>query len=64
MNNEDALIPRILHLRQVEQLSERQIAEALGIGRKLIRKILNGSGSAKPIPKKLILDEYIQLIAY
>jgi transposase len=64
MNNEEALIQRILHMRQVEQLSERQIAAALGIGRKLVRRILNGSGSAKPIPKKSILDEYIQLIAH
>jgi len=63
MNNE-SLIQRVLHLHQVEQLSQRQIAEKLNIGRKRVRRILIGSGSAKPIPKKSILDEYIQLIAH
>lgn len=62
--NEESLIQRVLHLRQVEKLSQRQIAEKLNIGRKRVRRILNGSGSAKPIPKKSILDEYIQLVAH
>jgi len=62
--NEESLIQRVLHLRQVEQLSERQIAKALLIGRKRVRRILkNSSGSAPSIPKKSILDEYAQLIS-
>ena len=61
---DESLIQRVLHLRQVEKLSQRQIAEKLHIGRKCIRRILNGSGAAKPIPKKSILDDYVHLIAH
>ena len=60
----ESLIQRVLHLRQVEKLSQRQIAEKLHIGRKRVRRILNGSGAAKPIPKKSILDDYIHLISH
>lgn len=62
--NDESLIQRVLHLRQVEKLSQRQIAERLNIGRKRVRRILNGSGSAKVIAKKSILDEYVHLIAH
>jgi transposase len=62
--NEESLVQRVLHLRQVEKLSQRQIAEKLNIGRKRVRRILNGSGSAKPIPTESILDRYVQLIAH
>lgn len=60
----ESLIQRVLHLRQVEKLSQRQIAEKLNIGRKQVRRILGGSGSAKSMPKKSILDEYVHLIAH
>lgn len=62
--NEESLVQRALHLRKVEKLSQRQIAGALGIGRKRIRRILKGKGTAVPIPKASILDEYIHLIAH
>jgi transposase len=60
----ESLTQRVLHLKQVEKLSQRQIAEKLNIGRKRVRRILNGSSSAKPIPKKSILDEYVHLIVH
>lgn len=63
MQNE-SLIQRVQHLRQVEKLSQRQIAEKLNIGRKRVRRILNGSPAAKPIPRKSILDDYIHLISH
>ena len=63
MNNEE-LVQRVLHLRQVEKLSHRQIAVILGISRKRVRRILDGSGTAVSIPKESILDEYIQLISH
>jgi transposase len=62
--NEESLVQRVLHLRQVEHLSERQIAKVLLIGRKRVRRILNGDGSAHSIPKKTILDEYVNLIGH
>ena len=61
--NEESLIQRVLHLRKVEQLSERQIAKTLLIGRKRVNRILNGSDSAVLIQKKSILDEYVNLIS-
>lgn len=62
--NEESLVQRVLHLRQVEKLSQRQIAKSLGIGRKRVRRILNGSALAVSIPKVSILDEYNNLIAH
>ena len=62
--NEESLFQRVLHLRQVEKLSQRQIARSLGIGRKRVRRILKGYGEASAIPKKSILDEYSGLIAH
>jgi len=62
--DEESLIQRVLHLRQVEKLSGRQIAKTLKIGRKRINRILNGTGSAVSIPKASILDEYNHLIAH
>lgn len=52
--DEESLTQRVLQLRQVEQLSQRQIAEALGIGRKRIRRILKGTNSAKALPKMIL----------
>ncbi|MDP2913676.1 MAG: IS21 family transposase [Candidatus Omnitrophota bacterium] len=62
--SEESLTSRVLHLRQVEKLSQRQIAESLGIGRKRVRRILKGSDEARAIPKKSVLDEYNNLIAH
>jgi len=62
--NEESVVQRVLHLRQVEHLSQRQIAKTLGIGRHRVGRILKGAGSARPIPKKGILDEYTHLIAH
>ncbi len=62
--DKESLIQRVLHLRQVEKLSGRQIAKTLKIGRKRINRILNGTGSAVSIPKASILDEYNHLIAH
>ncbi len=62
--NEESLVQRVLHLRQVEKLSQRQIAESLGIGRKRVRRILEGADEARAIPKKSALDEYNNLIAH
>lgn len=62
--SEESLIQRALHLRKVEKLSQRQIAAALGIGRKRVRRILKGKAEAAAIPKASILDEYSRLIAH
>ena len=59
---EEALISRVLHLRQVEKLSQQQIADTLGIGRKKVRRMLKGHDCAKPIERKSILDKYVHLI--
>lgn len=60
--NDESLIQRVLHLRQVEKLSQRQIAQALGIGRKRVRRILAGPIQAASIPKVSILDGYDNLV--
>ena len=62
--SEESLVQRVLHLRQVEKLSQRQIAESLGIGRKRVRRILEKSDEAQAIPKKSVLDDYNNLIAH
>ena len=61
--SEESLIQRVLHLRQVEKLSGRQIAKTLGIDRKRVGRILKGTGLAQAMPKKSILDDYNGLIA-
>lgn len=62
--DEESLVQRVLHLRQVEKLSQRQIALALGIGRKRIRQILNEVNvTTKRIYKESILDKFTNLIA-
>lgn len=52
--NEESLIQQVLHLRQVEQLSERQIAKALLIGRKRVRGILKNSSGTAPVDSEKI----------
>ena len=61
--DEDTLVSRVLHLWQVEKLSQRQIAKALGIDRKKVRRIVKGTQPLKAIPKKGLLDQYLALIA-
>lgn len=60
--DEESVVQRVMHLARVEKLSQRQIAESLGIGRKRVGRILKGMNEAAPIPKKLILDEYGEII--
>jgi len=60
--DEEPLIQRVLHLRQVEKLSQEQIAQALGIGRKRVRRMLKGRDEPKAIVRKSILDQYMNLI--
>lgn len=62
--DEASLVQRALHLKEVEQLSQRQIAQTLGIGRKRLSRILQPNNSARPIPGKSILDEYIHLVTH
>jgi len=62
MDNE-SMVQRALHLRQVEKLSQRQIAEVLGISRKRVRRILDGPLDASSIPKISVLDGYDNLVA-
>lgn len=58
-----SLEKQVLQLREVERLSIRQIAKALGISRKRVSRILKGVG-AKPLSKALLLDPYRSLIAH
>lgn len=61
---DESLIQRVLHLRQVEKLSQQQIAQTLGIGRKRVRGMLKAvNGNPRRIEKKLLLDSYLGLIA-
>jgi transposase len=62
--NEESFIQRVLHLRQVEKLSHRQIAKSLGVSRQRVGRILKDTGSATPMLKKSILDEYNGLITH
>lgn len=63
MENE-SIEKRVLHLREVEKLSARQIAKCLGIGRRLVSRILKGN-QAPPVPRKpALLKSFLNLIAY
>jgi transposase len=61
--SEESLVQRVLHLRHVEKLSQRQISEFLGIGRKKVRRILDGPLDASSIPKVSVLDGYDNVVA-
>ena len=61
--DKETLEARVLHLREVERLSIRQIAHQLGIGRNTVRRIIKGGALARSPRKALILDPYRQLIA-
>lgn len=60
--DESALIGRVLHLRQVEGLSQRQIAKVLGVDRKRIGRILRNTPCVKAHARKSIIREYSNLI--
>ena len=62
MEDKDGLKQQVLHLRDVEKLSQQQIADKLGIGRKRVRRMLKGQDCAKPSARKSILDKYVNLI--
>lgn len=60
---DESLLQRVLHLRQVETLSHRQIAQALGIGRKRVRRMLKNTAKVEGrLVKKTLLDDYRNLI--
>ena len=62
MKNDDSITQQVLHLRQVEKLSGRQITKLLRIDGRRVYRIINGASSAKSIPKKCIIDDYHHLI--
>ena len=60
---DEPTIKKVLYLREIEQLSIRQIARALNISRKGISRILQNKGIAgKQIKKDSIIMPYINLI--
>lgn len=60
----ESILKRILHLREVEKLSLRQIGKELGIGRKRVSRILRQSDiSTKPLPRPRIIDPFRGLIS-
>jgi len=62
--NSESFLKRILHLREVEKLSLRQIGKELGIGRKRVSRILKQSDiSTKPLPRAKIIQPFIGLIS-
>ena len=61
--HKESVEAKVLHLREVEKLSIHQIARALGICRKRVRPIVNGSSVLSLPQKALMLDPYRQLIA-
>ena len=63
--DEESLVQRVLHLRQVEKLSGRQIAKLLKIGGRRVSRILNKEfNSARSIPAKSLIDSYRHLIVH
>ena len=61
--NQGSLEARVLHLSQVEKLSGRQIAKTLRIGRRRIKRILEGGGSAI-LFKPALLEPYRNVITH
>lgn len=59
----ESLESRVLHLREVEKLSQSQIAKLVGISRRQIRRILSGKPS-KPVVQALMLEPYRGLIRH
>ena len=64
MQDKDVISQQVLHLREVEKLTKRQIAMQLGIDRARVRRIIERSGEAVvPAIRKTNLDQYLALIA-
>lgn len=61
--DKEALEKKVLHLREVEKLSIRQIARELRMCRKRIRRILTGRAAVPVLKKPSLLEPYRQLIA-
>ena len=63
MKNDEEIIQQVLHLRDVEKLSIRQIARQMGIDRKRLRRILQRSQEdAVVLAKATNLDSFMSLI--
>ncbi len=60
---DDGIIQQVLHLREVEKLTQQQIADKLGIGRKRIRRMLKSlNGKPQPMARKSMIQSYLGLI--
>ncbi len=62
MRDDQGIVQQVLHLRDVEKLTLRQIARQLKIGRTRLSRILGTAPTAAPIGKKGILDPFMSLI--
>ena len=61
----ESIEKQVLHLRTVEKLTFRQIAQHLSIGRRHIRRILGGEGiTPGPLKRPSLLERYQNLIAH
>ncbi len=61
--DDESLRQQILHYRQVEKFSQRQIAKVLNVSRGRVKRVLAETRNLQPISRKLILDEYVRLVA-
>jgi transposase len=61
--DKESIEKRVLHLREVEKLSQCQIAKLAGISRRQIRRILSGKPS-RPAIQALMLDPYRGLVCH
>ncbi|MBW2647589.1 MAG: IS21 family transposase [Deltaproteobacteria bacterium] len=63
MSNDEAVVKKILYLREVKKLSLRQISKEIGFDRKKVARLLNRAGSSiKQLPKPGVLEPFRQLI--
>ena len=63
MQDKDGIIQQVLHLRDVEKLSLRQIARQMDIDRKRVRRILKASqADTAVVIRKSNLDSFMSLI--
>ena len=59
--DEEHLVNQVRHLQEVEGLSIRQVADALGLSRTKVTRLIR-QGKILRKPRKSILDEYARLI--